>query len=126
MKKLLQLFGLLDIITLVRNYKHIVPSSIAWTDFPLITIGSTFLYALLVLSAFFLIRKQKTGLWLTYIQFPFRMMFLILSFGFLLMINNLFNNQPETYGIMIWILIGIEIVRLIFTILIHKKYFTTL
>lgn len=123
MKKLLPLFGILDIITLIRSYKHLIPASSAWSDYPMTTIASI-LYASLLFSAYFLIRQQKLGIWLAYIQFPLRMAFLVLSFGFLLSTSSLFNNQSEAYRIMIWALIGLEIIRLVCTIFIHKRYFS--
>ena len=123
MKKLFLLFGFLDIITLMRSYKYIIPSSRAWIDFPLITATSSLLYLSLIFSAYFLLRQKKMGPWITYFQFPFRMAFLVLSFGFLLITTRLFNNQFEIYRIMIWVLVGLEILRLIFSVFIHKKKF---
>ncbi len=123
MKKLLPLFGILDIITLIRSYEHLIPSSTAWINSPLITIASSVLYTSLIFSAYFLIRKQKIGLWLTYFQFPLRMAFLVLSFGFLLITARFFNDRSTIYSIMMWFVIGLEVVRLIITIVIHKKYF---
>lgn len=125
MKKLLLLFGLLDIVTLVRSYQHIIPQASSWTDYPLMTIASSVLYASLVLSAYFLIMQNKLGLWITYIQFPLRMFFLVLSFGFLLITARLFNDRSIIYSTMMWFVIGLEIVRLIITIVIHKKYFNS-
>ena len=124
MKKLLILFGVFDIITLARNYKQIIPSPSTWTDFPLLGLSNSFLYLSLIFSAFFLIRQSKIGLWLTYLQFPLRMTFLVLSLGFLLLTTNFLNKPEPTYRIMLWILIGLEFFRLILTILIHKKYFS--
>ena len=123
MKKLSPLFGILDIITLVRSYNHIIPSSTSWTEYPLLTIASSVLYASLIFSAYFLITKHKAGLWLTYLQFPLRMAFLVLSFGFLLLTANFFNDRLAIYSIMMWFVIGLEIVRLIITILIQKHFF---
>ena len=125
MKKLLQFFGLLDIITLIRSYQHIIPRATTWSYYPGIAIGNSLLDALLILSAYFLVRQNKIGLWLTYIQFPLRLAFLILSFGFLLLLNRFFNNKTESYIIIIWVLVVLEILRLIFTIHIHRKYFST-
>ena len=124
MKKLLILFGVFDIITLARNYKQIIPSSSTWTDFPLIGLSNSFLYLSLIFSAFFLIRQSKIGLWLTYLQFPLRLTFLVLSLGFLLLTTKFLNNPETPYRIMLWILIGVELLRLILTIIIHKRYFS--
>ena len=125
MKRLLQLFGLLDIITLIRSYHLIIPRTSTLTDFPVIAITNTLLYVLLILSSYFLLRQNKIGLWLTYIEFPLRLAYLVLSFGFLLMLSRLFHNKTGSYRIILWILVAFEILRLIFTIQIHRKYFTT-
>ena len=123
MKRLLQLFGLLDIITLVRSYKHIIPQTSSWTAFPEIVIANTLLYILLILSSYFLLRQNKVGLWLTYAQFPLRLAFLVLSFGFLLTLSRFFDDKEQAYRIIMWISIVLEICRLIFSIQIHRKYF---
>jgi len=125
MKKLLILFGLLDIVTLIRSYKQIVPYEASWTEFPLITISSSLLYISLVFSAYFLIRQQKFGLWITYFQFPLRMAFLVLSFGFFTMASRLFNNYSYAYNFLLWLIIGLEIVKVIILIIIHRKFFVT-
>ena len=124
MKKLLILFGIFDIITLVRNYKQIIPSQSILTDSPLIGLSNSFLYLSLIFSAFFLIRQSKIGLWLTYLQFTFRIAFLVLSLGFLLLTTKFLNNPETPYRIMLWVLIGVEFLRLILTIIIHKRYFS--
>ena len=124
MKRLLQIFGLLDIITLVRSYKHIIPRTIDWSDFSFITTGNILLYTSLFLSAYFLLVKKKAGLWLTYGQFPLRLALVVFSFGFLFTLNRLFDNHSESYRIIFWSLLGLEILRLIYTIRIHRKYFS--
>ncbi len=127
MKKVLQIFGLFDVLTLIRSYKHIIPRSFEWSYFPLITTANFFLYILLIFSAYFLLKQKKLGLWLTYIQFPLRLAFVTLSFGFLFTLSRLFETHSNfnngSYRIIFWILILLEILRLIFTIFIHKKYF---
>jgi hypothetical protein len=123
MKKLFLLFGFLDIITLIRSYEHLIPSLQEWIDFPLMTVASSLLYASLIFSAYFSLRQQKMGLWITYFQFPFRMAFLVLSFGVLLMISPLLNNPTNYYRIMIWVLVGLEILRLIFSIVMYRNKF---
>ena len=124
MKKFLILFGLLDILTLIRSYRHIIPHEGSWTEYPLMTISSSLLYISLIFSAYFLIRQQKIGLWITYLQFPFRMAFLVLSFGFLTMASRLFNNNYSfAYNFLLWLVIGLEIARVIISIVIHRKLF---
>lgn len=126
MKRLLILFGLLDIVTLVRSYRYIIPPTLTWTYYPLLAVGNIAMYVSLVFSAFFLIRQKKEGLWITYGQFPLRIAFVILSFGFLFELNRLFSRGSRTYMIIFWILIGLEVLRLIYIIIIHRKYFWNL
>jgi hypothetical protein len=120
LKKLLPIFGALDIITLFRSYKHFIPGVFTWANFPLVAIGNIVLYVMLFFSAIFLLRQNKLGLWLTYVQFPLRLAFLVLSFGFLFALSRVVSNS---YMIILGILIVLEIVRLLFTINIHRKYF---
>ena len=76
-------------------------------------------------SAYFLLTQRKAGLWLTYGQFPLRFSFVVFSFGFLFTLNSLFDNHSESYRIMFWILVVMEILRLVCTIQIHRKYFSS-
>lgn len=129
MKRLLMVFGALDIITLIRNYEQIInlrqivnlPTD--FINFPVTIIVKFLVVISLGLSAYFLLRHKKEGLWLTYVLFPFRLLFMILSFGFLLAISRFFTEHTEFYKILIWILIGLELGRLLLTIQIHRKHF---
>lgn len=123
MKKLLILFGLLDIVTLVRSYGHWTNLLGQWDNFHWITIGNLVIYLSLLLSSYFLIRQNKLGLWVTYGQFPLRLAFMVLSFGFLLTLTNLLDSGQAIYGILMWGLLGLEIVRLVMTIQVHRKYY---
>ncbi len=126
MKIFLQLFGMLDIVTLVRSYQYIIPPTTAWSVFPVLTLSKTLLYTSLIFSAYFLLKQSKPGFWLTYGQFPLRLAFVILSFGFLFTVNRLFSSNAYSYIILFWILIVLEISRLILTMLIHRKYLSVL
>ncbi len=126
MKRLLSLFGLLDIVTLIRSYRFIIPPTLTWKYYPLLAVGNITMYVSLVFSALFLIRQKKIGLLITYGQFPLRLAYVILSFGFLFEINRLFDKRIESYMIIFWVLIGLEVLRLTYTIIIHRKYFSNL
>lgn len=129
MKRLLMIFGALDVITLLRNYEQIInlrqivnlPTD--FTNFPVTIIVKFLVVISLGLSAYFLLRHKKEGLWLTYALFPFRLLFMILSFGFLLTVSRFFTEEAEFYKILIWILIGLELGRLLLTMQIHRKHF---
>jgi hypothetical protein len=74
----------------------------------------------LPITGILLLLRKKAGLILYYYQFPFRMGFLILSFGFLLKIfRQPFNTTA--YNIILVIVILLEIIRLSFSIVTHKK-----
>jgi hypothetical protein len=123
MKKLLVLFGILDIVTLVRSYGHVTNLLGQWDTFPLITIGNLLLYLSLMFSAFFLIMQNKLGLWITYGQFPLRLVFMVLSFGFLLTMTRFIDNGQMLYRILMWGLFGLEAMRLLLTFQIHKRHY---
>jgi hypothetical protein len=116
MKNSLQIFGLLDIITLIRNYMQITPHTTAWSNFSIITLFSVLLYISLFFSACFLLTNRKFGIWLTYTQFPLRIVFAVFSFGFLFSLNHFFGNAQQAYKIIFCILIVLEILRLIITV----------
>ena len=123
MKRLLTLFGLLDIVTIIRSNRHIIHPTSSWTLFPLISACICVTFISLVFSAYFLIRQKKAGLWITYGQFPLLISFVVLSFGFLFEVNRLLGEGSQTYLIIFWVLVGLEVLRLIFTIVIHRRYF---
>ena len=123
MKKFLILFGILDIVTLIRNLGFILTLTRDFTDFPAIIGLNILMYSSLVFSSYFLIKQNKVGLWVTYGQFPLRLFCLTLSFGFLLAMNRYFQLEEFGHKVFLVILIGLEVVRLIMTIQIHRNYF---
>ena len=124
MKKLLIVFGILDIVTLVMDFKNPIDTGFTSASpyFLAIAIGTILGYASLIFSAYFLIKQRKVGLWLTYGQFPLRLLFVILSFSFLLTLNP-FKLEDLSYKSFIVALMGLELGRLIVTIQIHRTYF---
>jgi hypothetical protein len=123
MKKLLILFGILDIVTLIRNFKIIKGLASDLTHFPVIVTANMLVYSSLIFSSYFLIRQNKLGLWITYAQFPLRLLFATLSFGFLLTMNRFFQLEELEYKIFVATVMGLELVRLIISIQIHRKHF---
>jgi len=118
MKRLLILFGVLDISTLIRLKDHALGSLNNLSEFSWGAIFEMLIYVSLVFSAYFLIRQSKIGCWLTYAQLPLRVAFYIPSFGFLIVFNKTLFNSPDN---IVWLIIALEILRLFFTILIHRK-----
>ena len=123
MKKLLTVFGILDALTLIQSYRIIIPLIRDLHYAPFFLGINLLIYISLILSSYFLIKQNKFGIWLTYGQFPLRLLYLTLSFGFLLLMNQFLQFEDLRYRIFIGFLVGLEILRLIITILIHRKYF---
>ncbi len=122
MKKLLVVLGILDIISIFTNFKLI---TFLITNFAEITWLQSLnfgLFLVLGFLAYFLMRQAKVELWLTYLQFPLRLVFIVPSLGFLFELNKFFGGQEESFKILTWMLLGIEFIRLFLTILIHKKF----
>lgn len=99
-----------QIISLLTNWT----TSYIWTRLEYILI-----YLSLAVSGYFLLRQSKVGLWLTYGQFPLKLISHVYSFSFLQAI--IINYRNENY--LIWGMTILEIIRLAITIQIHKKHF---
>ena len=122
MKKLLVVFGILDIISIFTNIKLITFlisnfAAINWLQG--LNLG---LFIVLGFSAYFLMRQAKVGLWLTWLQFTLRLVFIVPSLGFLFELNKVFGVQDESFKILTLMLLGFEFIRLFLTSLIHKKF----
>lgn len=126
MKKILVLFGILDLISVIHSLKLIATiiekgAHLYWPNLLVIP-----LYGSLIVSGILLIKANRTGIWIYYAQFPFRLMFYAgLSLGFLYPICNLFCDIKTINTLLVTICSIFEILRLIVTILIHKKFFGT-
>ena len=121
MKKLLLLFGILDLISFATTIHIIIRdfhfhSFIIWILIPL-SIS-------LIFSAIFLIKSKLLGILIYYFQFPIRMLVMAgLSFGFLIYLLKLFSEDKIAHMILMSTMLVLEVCRLILTIVIHKKYF---
>jgi hypothetical protein len=88
MKKLLILFGCLDLVSIIDVGREFT----AWYEWQLeffmpawvLIPASVLMFSSLIASGILLIKQDKKGIWLTYLQFPFRAILHILSFGFLM------------------------------------------
>ena len=133
------ILGILDIVSFYRTYEtgfYMWDNIIATLDFgsgsetelwdKLLILGipilSLTLVLLLVASGLFLIMGKKTGIIIYYFEFPLRLAFLTLTFGF---IFKLFGLQVDTwtYKLALTLIIGIELLRLIYSIWTQRKYF---
>jgi len=119
---MLMVFGILDLIVLLN---------IVWLQatapprFMLITTVDFVFMVSLLFSAIFLIRQNRLGCIISYLQFPFRFLFYNLSFGFLLYLNHFINNSGFYSALLIFCVL-LEIARLVITIIIHKRYLLTI
>lgn len=126
------LFGFLDVVILIQQFERFMDLRDV-SYFPVTAIGSRLAYVLLIFSSYFLIRQSKIGLWITYIQFPLRILFVTLSFNFLWTIYYYLHGAPIEkfedqvkgldYKVLVATVMGLEVLRLIVTIQIHRKYF---
>ena len=86
----------------------------------LISIPEMLLIISLVASGVLSIMRKKISLIIYYFQFPLRITFMILTFGFLLRILAL-QYDSVGYKILLGVTFLLEITRLIIIIMIHKK-----
>jgi len=121
-KNLLIAFGLLDLFSFVRTYKIGISMLDNIEHFPIMSILEILLIISLIASGVFSILRKKVSLIIYYAQIPLRLAFMILTFGFLL---KLFGLQYDSMGykILVGITFLLEIARLIYTIMIHKRIF---
>lgn len=119
-KKTLILFGLLDLVSFVVTFKFLLKVIENIERFSLFSIPEILLIISFIASGILLIKRKKISLIIYYFQFPLRVTFMILTFGFLF---NLFGFQYDSVGSKILVVTTflLEVVRLIITIMIHKK-----
>ncbi len=120
MKRILIFFGALDMLIVVLSYQQVVSLLTNWTtSYIWMRLEYILIYISLAVSGYFLLKQSKVGLWLTYGQFPLKLISHVYSFSFLQII--IINYRNEKY--FIWGLTILELIRLAITIQIHKKHF---
>jgi hypothetical protein len=124
MKKLLIFFGILDLIAFIKSFQ-LISSLIEtgkithWTNIVL-----AILFLSLILSGIFQILSKKTGIWIYYCQFPFRLFYSAgFSFGFILLSIDLFPDFKQIFLILSILCMTLECLRLTLTIMIHRKFY---
>ena len=126
LKNFLILFGILDLISLLRTYKNglkligIILNPETLSFYRIIDIFEVILIASLLITGILSILKRKSSLVGFYIQFPFKLAFMILSFGFLLKVFGI-PYDSIIYKFLVFIVITLEIARLIITITINRR-----
>ena len=122
MKKILVLFGILDLVAVVNSFQTMSSIIEKGTQFYWLHLVLIVLYGSMIASGILLIRSNKAGTWIYYVQFPFRLIFYAgLSLGFLYPICNLFCDVKTINILLVSICSVFEVVRLVVNILIHIK-----
>lgn len=128
MKNTLRFFALLDVVSIALLSRQIFQIATHLDQWPVQTLSQVHIVALalvyvsLFFSAIGLFQHKLYGLVTYYIQFPFRLLVWVFSFGFLTFISQYFNN-PLVFDWLFRLVIMLEFFRLYFTIRIHRRYF---
>lgn len=123
MKKFLVLFGILDLITVLKNYNNFYRLVFPNNGYHWLNVVILLIYMSFIISGYLLIRQKKSGIWFSYFQFPLRLLFALFTFGFLMILNRFINDQQIGIQLFTGLLAVLEIGRFIVTIMIHRKYF---
>ncbi len=122
MKKILVVFGVLDLIAVFNSFKLITTILEKGVHLYWPNLFVVLLYVSMIASSILLIKANRTGIWIYYAQFPFRLIFYAgLSLGFLYPICDLFCDIKTINTLLVSICSVFELVRLFITIFIHKK-----
>jgi hypothetical protein len=121
-KKTLIILGFLDLVSFAVTYKFGLKMIGNIELAPLMTIPEILLIFSFIASGILSILRKKSSLIIYYFQFPLKVTFMILTFGFLLKLSG-FQYDSSGYKILLYITFLLEIARLVITIMIHKKEF---
>ena len=134
-KYTLILFGILDLFSFYRTYENVqgFVLTFLWSGnedvggytnlFGIVMVLNGILTLSLIASGFLSIAGSRIGIFIYYTQFPLRLVFFTLTFGFILTLSGLQINS-FAYKVLLAIVFGLEVYRLIFSIWIGKKYFS--
>lgn len=118
------LFGILDIVLAIRfgpsEFEQFGGLSHATFPAALLLFSRLLFLASLVVSAVGLFLGKNWALIVTYIQFPFRFVFMLLSFGFISELARVFA-MPGLYRPLIYAAMILECARLVCSVWIHRK-----
>jgi len=127
-RTILLAIGLLDLLSFYRSFYSI--QGILKSITVLNTLSLVYLFQILVLglvislpiSGLLTIMSKKSGLLIYYFQFPIKLAFVILTFGF---VPKLFNLQigSTVFNVTMGLVVGLEALRLGGTVYIHRTYF---
>ncbi|RED91400.1 hypothetical protein C7460_1442 [Marinoscillum furvescens DSM 4134] len=119
-KRILLLFGICDIITFLNVANllwHYLTNMLS--GFWLMSILTSSIILSLVATAYFNFTNPKLGIKIYYFQFPLRLAFVILTFGFLTYLNRITTNDISQQ--IIFVAMALELFRLVVSILTHRQ-----
>jgi len=122
-RSLFLLFGVLDIVLVIwlglTEFEQL--GGLSQTSFPtaLLFIAHLIFFESLVASAIGLSLAKKWALIVSYVQFPFRFVFMLLSFGFITVMAHLLA-MPSLYRPLIYVAMILECGRLICSVWLHR------
>lgn len=121
-KKILIALGIFDLLSFAVTFKFGIKLIENIELAPLLNIPEILLIFSLIASGILSILRKKSSLIIYYFQFPLKVTFMILTFGFLFKLLGL-QLDSSGYKILLYITFLLEIARLVITIMIHKKEF---
>lgn len=112
-------FGIIDLLKVEKLTDLIIKLLKGKYSLDYLHVFGIIFTGLIVITGYLLIKNKKLGYYLSYIEFPIRLLFSYMSFSFLIWLNVWI--QPSSMIIWTIILFVLEILRLIITILIHRQ-----
>jgi len=129
MRRLLKLFALLDVVSIVFMAPQIWAVSVHHNEIPnqLLSIVKVIFTLLIFLSLFVsasgLFRFKKYGLITYYIQFPVRLVLWVFSIGFITFLPELLHQGDQWFSLLFRICMVAEFFRCYYTVQAHRLYF---
>lgn len=115
------IFALLDIVSFMRSLDGISAIIRVNAFFDIVRLASLILFITYLATAVLFMLKKKLALLIYFGQFPLRIFFFSLSFGFLK--DLIGNTHGQIVGVvLISSLFALEIARLIYSIILYRKY----
>lgn len=120
MKYAFTIFALLDVVSFLRGIDFVLNAGFRSIPDNFLMIARVLLLISFLFSAIFFILRRKHALTIYFFQFPIRLLFMTLSFGFLL---HLFGGAYGTiiYWIVINVVFGLELLRLVYSVVLQRK-----
>lgn len=113
-------FGIIDLLKVEKLTDLIIKLLKGKYSLDYLHVFGIIFTGLIVITGYLLIKNKKLGYYLSYIEFPIRLLFSYMSFSLLMWLNVWI--QPSSMIIWTIILFVLEILRLIITIIIHRQY----